>query len=317
MIKEGNVHIIFMGTSSFALPSLKLLLESDFKPVAVITRPDRPAGRGKKMTSPPVKTEALAHGLKVLQPQGAEELYAVLDGQEFDVLVNVAYGMILPPKILRLPPVGCINLHPSMLPAYRGAAPIQRALLAGEEYTGVTVLYMSEKMDAGDIILQERVQIHGEDDYGILHDRLARRGAELLCEALKLLSTNKAPRKEQDEDGATYAPTLTGEDEVIDWDSSAVEISKRVRALIPAPGAYTRYRGRRLKVWKASPDNSCTEDCKWASPGAVCRVDKDSIAVATGRGVLRIFEVQLEGKKKTDVESFLRGHSLLVGEKLE
>lgn len=317
------LNIIFMGTSSFAVPSLQRLVTGEYVPQAVITRPDRLAGRGGKLSFTPVKEEALSLGLKVLQPADAAGLLTVLEEIKADVLVNVAYGMILPSEVLQKPSMGCVNLHPSLLPAYRGAAPIQRALMAGEMVTGVTVLFMSSKLDAGDIIIQHEILIDEEENYGSLHDRLAIEGAICLENALDMLVQGRISRTPQAEGKVSYAPPLAKEDEIIDWKKSAWEIFNKVRALDPSPGAYTIFRGKRLKIFKALPANDCPKqkNLKMLSntdypPGTISGVGKDCFYVCAGEGVLRVFELQPQGKRRMSVEDFLRGNPFEEGEKL-
>lgn len=313
-----NLNVFFLGTSSFALPALKMLVESPLRSLAVVTRPDRPAGRGKKDAVTPVKAEALKHDVRLYQPEKRAGLLNILEMENPDVLVNVAYGMFLPSAVLDYPSLGCINLHPSLLPAYRGAAPIQRVLMSGEEYTGVTVLFMSSQLDAGDIILQEKTGIGLQENYGSLHDRLAGLGAVKLRQALELLEKGTAPRIPQDEENATYAPPLSREDEKIIWSNSAVSIFNQVRSLDPAPGAYTRYRNKRLKVWKtAVEDEKLSGDFTSYSPGTVSSVAKDSFKVAAGKGVLKIMELQPEGKKRMRAGDFLKGYQLKEGDTFE
>lgn len=240
----------------------------------------------------------------------------------FQVLVNVAYGMLLPRAVLQLPPHGSINLHPSLLPAYRGAAPIQRALLAGEEATGVTVMYMSPRLDAGDIILQERIGIGPEEDYGSLHDRLAEKGSVLLEEALALIDGGKAPRRPQEEKAATYAPPLSRKEEMIRWSCPAEQIFNQIRAFSPMPGAYTTYQQKRLKIWKAAidgepePNPGGPESRGSIAPGTILPANRNgSLHVLTGRGLLAVLELQLEGKKRMPVAEFLKGNKLRAGER--
>lgn len=307
-----------MGTSPFALPSLERLHQGNFHLEGVITRPDSYAGRGKKLIISPVKEKALQYGLNLYQPQGPEQLLEVLRTLNFQVLINVAYGLFLPGTILQLPPLGCVNLHPSLLPAYRGAAPIQRALLAGEETTGVTVMYMSPRLDAGDIILQEKVDIGPEENYGSLHDRLAKTGGALLEKALTLIAGGRAPRRPQDEERTTYAPPLSREDEIISWPDPARKIFNQIRALDPAPGAYTIYQGKRLKIWKAAAGEvkslNLKENQGPITPGTILSVNDDTFQVATGQGALTVLELQLAGKKRMPVSEFLRGNKLKAGE---
>jgi methionyl-tRNA formyltransferase len=317
-----DLNVLFLGTSPFAIPSLRMLAESGLRSFAAVTRPDRPAGRGKKSSMTPVKAEALKYNITLFQPEGRAGLLEVLEKTNPELLINVAFGMFLPPAVLDYPPLGCINLHPSLLPAYRGAAPIQRALMSGEEYTGVTVLYMSPELDAGDIILQEKTGIGFQENYGSLHDRLAELGAVKLLQALKLLEKGAVPRIQQDDEKATYAPPLTRDEERIIWNSPAIRIYNQVRSLDPAPGAYTRFRNKRLKVWKTVPVGKDTsqgtkEDFAPLSPGTVSSVTKECFEVASGRGFLRVLELQPEGKKRMSTRDFLKGYQLKVGESFE
>ncbi len=315
----SSMKLLLLAASPFALPSLQLLAQSDFRPAAVIARPDRPSGRGKQVSFPPVKKAALELGLQVWQPTGKKELYRLVEQLQPDVLVNVAYGMKLPPEILEYPPLGCLNLHPSLLPAYRGAAPIRRAIMVGEKETGVTVLFMAEELDAGDIILQETARIALGETYGSLQQRLARQGAELLLSALELLAQGKAPRHPQEEEKATYAPPLTPEDERVNWARPAEAIDHQIRGLEPFPGAYTWLHGKRLKLRKVIPAEKTagqTGAVRDLTPGTICRVGRDSFSVLTGQDFLQVLEVQLAGKKRMHAGDFLRGYPLEVGEKL-
>lgn len=313
-----GLKLLFLGTSSFALPSLQTLREN-FDVLAVVTRPDRPAGRGKKLTASPVKEEALKHRLKIYQPQDGKQLYAVLQETGPQVLVNVAFGMFLPENVLNFPPLGCVNLHPSLLPAYRGAAPIQRTLMNGEETTGVTVLYMTPQMDAGDIILQKKVKIGPGENFGLLHDRLACRGAVKLQEALSLVARGTATRRPQDKTAATFAPALTKEEEKIQWSWPAHKIYNQVRALVPRPGAYAVYRQKRLKVWETVPLDTAQAglpaDLLSLPPGTVCQVNRDYFTVTTGAQLLKVLMLQPAGRRKMSTADFLKGNELKVGEK--
>ena len=315
-----DLKVLFLGTSSFALPSLRVLA-GHLRGLAVVTRPDRPAGRGKNLLATPVKNEAIKHDLRLFQPEGHADLLTVLEKADPHLLVNVAFGMFLNPDILNFPPLGCINLHPSLLPAYRGAAPIQRAIMSGEKTTGVTVLYMVSRLDAGDIILQEKTAIDPLESYGALHDRLAESGSLLLYKALKLVAKGEAPRFPQDENRATYAPIITREEEEIIWTEPAVSIHNLVRSLNPVPGAYTRYRKKRLKIWATSlagsPEGDLQRDVSGFSPGTISAVGRDYLELTTGRGGLRIIELQPEGKKRMSIEDFLKGYRLEAGEKFE
>ncbi len=318
-----HLNVIFTGTSAFAVPSLQRLAKGEYVPQAVITRPDRLAGRGAKLSVTPVKEEALRLGLEVLQPADAAELLTILEKRKTHVLVNVAYGMILPSTVLQMPSRGCINLHPSLLPAYRGAAPIQRALMAGEKVTGVTVLFMSPKLDAGNIIVQHKVLIEDDENYGSLHDRLALEGAICLEDALDMLVQGNISSLPQEEGKASYAPPLSKEDELIDWDKSATEIYNKVRALVPSPGAYTIFKEKRLKILEVIPVLECPKKTDFETlsytdylPGTIFYVGKDCFHVRAGEGFLRVLELQPQGKRRMKVEDFLRGNPFKEGEKL-
>ena len=312
--------LVFLGSAPFALPSLRLLVEGGIEVSAVITRPDRPSGRGKKLTPTPVKEAAMEHNVKIFQPENKQQLLETLQQLKPQLLINVAYGMILPDAVLALPPLKCLNLHPSLLPLYRGAAPIQRALMAGESVTGVTVLFMTAKLDAGDIVLQEQVAIGPEENFGALHDRLADYGASLLLKAVNLQFQGKATRTPQADQQATFAPPLTREEEEINWSAPAVEIYNLVRALAPSPGAYTNFRGKRLKIWKAGLPQSPFELAGSGDalpndkPGTICHVDPISLKVQCGKGALLLHEVQPESKRPMDARSFAGGYRLEVGE---
>ncbi len=314
--------LVFLGSSSFALPSLRLMVEGDISVSAVITRPDRPSGRGKKLTATPVKEAAITHNLTVYQPENKKQLLEILQELQPQLLINVAYGMILPDDVLALPPLECLNLHPSLLPSFRGAAPIQRTLMAGESVTGVTVLFMTKQLDAGDIVMQEQVPIGPEEDFGTLHDRLAEQGAALLLRAVQLQFQGQASRIPQDHGQATFAPPLTRADEEINWSAPAEKIFNLVRALAPSPGAYTRFRGTRLKVWQARllqsqlGDTGHSPAAPGTPPGTICRVDDTCLAVQCGAGVLLLHEIQPESKRRMDARSFAQGYRLEVGEKI-
>jgi methionyl-tRNA formyltransferase len=314
-----NLNIIFLGTPEFALPSLRKLITANLSSLAVVTRPDRPAGRLKQNTPTPVKVEALKNNLDLFQPADKGELLKVLEELKPQLLINVGFGMFLPNAVLEFPPLGCINIHPSLLPAYRGAAPIQRALMAGEEYTGVTVIYMSSRLDAGDIILQEKTSIGPDETFGSLNNRLAELGAGQLHKVLGLFVSGEVPRISQDEKKVSFAPSISKDDEKIIWEKGASEIFNQVRALNPVPGAFTLFRNRRLKIWSASVQNiSNLQPCLVPETfGTICSLDKDYIEVTTGHGLLKILELQPEGKRKMSARDFLKGNDLKVGERFE
>ena len=305
------MRIVFMGTPDFAVASLKALKEAGHEIAAVVTRPDRPRGRGKINTPSPVKETALALGIPVLQPLRIKdpEFIETLRAFAPEVVIVVAFGQILPPEILSLPPYGCINVHASLLPKYRGAAPIHRAVINGEKETGVTTMYMDEGMDTGDMILKESIPIHEEDTVGIVHDRLALVGSRLLVETLRLISLGQAPRIPQNGE-PSYAPPLKAEDEIICWDRPAREIYNLVRGMNPWPGARTTLQGKVLKLWRTS----CVESgCPGAKPGEDAATGPEGILVGTGRGMLRILELQLQGGRRMEAAAFLRGKPIPKG----
>ncbi|RDV83452.1 methionyl-tRNA formyltransferase [Ammonifex thiophilus] len=305
------MRLVFMGTPAFAIPSLEALTRAGHELVLVVTQPDRPKGRGGKLTPPPVKEWALRYGLPCLQPVRLKDpaFLAALREAEPEVIVVVAYGKILPPEVLNLPPRGCINLHASLLPKYRGAAPIQHALLSGEKETGVTTILMDEGMDTGDILLQESLVVGEEENFGSLHDRLAQLGAELLCRTLSLWKEGKIKPKPQDHSQATYAPPLRSEDEIIRWEEPAEKIKNLVRALDPAPGARTFWQGKVLKIWRAR----ALTGPFGGVPGEVLALAPEGIVVRAGEGALLVLELQLAGGKRLKASEFLRGHSLTPG----
>lgn len=309
------MRLVFCGTPAFALPSLKALLASRHEVLGVVTQPDRPKGRHRRLTPPPVKELAHSAGLTVWQPESLQdrEFVSLLQGLRLDALVVVAYGKILPAPVLDLPRRGCINLHASLLPRYRGAAPIHWAIINGERETGVTTMFMAPRLDAGDIILQRAVAIAPRETAGQLHDRLADLGAGLLVETLDLIEKGKAPRRPQEEALATYAPPLKPEDEKIDWQWPAEAVFNRVRGLNPWPGAYAVWQGRRLKIWWAEPG---TRPAGKFAPGEVLGCGTEGIEVACGDGqAVVIKELQPEGKGVMSAAAFLRGYCLKPGDK--
>jgi methionyl-tRNA formyltransferase len=304
------MKIVFMGTPEFAVPSLETTLAAG-DIVAVVTRPDKPQGRGLRLTAPPVAVVATQYALEVLQPETLRdpEFLAQLGRLEPDLIVVVAYGRIIPPDVLRVARVGGINLHPSLLPRYRGAAPIPRAIAAGETDTGVTILYVSEELDAGDIILQRPVAIHADDTAGTLEARLAQEGATLLVEALGLLETNQAPRHPQDPSRVTVAPKLAQDEALIHWSDPAEKIVNMVRAFDPWPVAYTLRDGAPLKVWRAAAravDGPGT-------PGVVREGDRGRLVVDAGEGAVEVLEVQPASGRRMPAADYLRGHPLAPG----
>lgn len=307
-----------MGTAELACASLQALAAApEFLVAAVVTQPDRPKGRDLKLQPSPVKQAALRAGLAVLQPERARDpaFLEELRRLEPDLIVVVAYGQLLPAAVLTLPPRGCINVHASLLPKYRGAAPIQWAILNGESETGVTLMKMDEKLDTGDILTQRATAITPDDTAATLHDRLARIGAELLIETLGNIVNHTITARPQIEAQATYARKLIREDGRLDWSQSARSLWNRVRAFTPWPGAFTTLPGgtktRTLKIWRAS-----VEEAVAGAPGAVAHADKAGIVVSCGSGALRIHELQLEGGRRLTAAEFLAGHPLHPGDRL-
>ncbi len=309
------LKIIFMGTPAFALPALDSLILSSHMLIALVAPPDRPYGRGEKVRPSPVKEWALKHSLELKQPEkitGASFISWVKEKAP-DLIVTVAFGKILPPGLLELPSLGCINLHASYLPYYRGSAPIHRAVIDGAEYSGVSIIKMSPELDAGDIIIQEKEEISPFDTAGMLHDRLALRGASLLVKAVDALASGTAALKPQDHTRATYAPPLGREDERLDWNCPAIEIYNRIRGLNPWPGAYTVFEGKRLKVWRAvRPETGKGNHCR-EKPGTIMAVGEDSLTVATADVPLKVLELQPAGKKHMDAGSFCCGYRIKPG----
>ncbi|MDP2952138.1 MAG: methionyl-tRNA formyltransferase [Chloroflexota bacterium] len=304
-------RVIFMGTPQFAVPSLERLRE-EYEVAAVVTRPDKVAGRGRKISFAPVKEVALAWGIPVMQPRSLKEKEVVTSLLELEpqVIVVAAYGLILPPEVLVIPPFGCLNVHASLLPKYRGASPVAGALLAGEEETGITIILMDEGMDTGPILAQAQLPIAPEDNRGSLTEKLAYRGADLLLETLPRWLKGEITPQPQEDDKATYTKMLKKEDGLIDWSKSSVEIWRRVRAYNPWPGAYTEFEGRTLKILRARRIGG-----ERGEPGLVVAT-KEGAAVVTGEGLLALEEVQLAGKRAMGITEFLRGQRGIVGSRL-
>ncbi|GAW30110.1 MULTISPECIES: methionyl-tRNA formyltransferase [unclassified Carboxydocella] len=309
------MRIVFMGTPDFAVPSLLALDQPGWQVVGVVTQPDRPRGRGQKVSFSPVKEAALSRGWPVFQPLKVkdENFLAELEELRPDAIVVVAYGQILPEKILQLPPLGCINVHASLLPRYRGAAPIQWAIINGEQETGITTMYMSRELDAGDMILKAKVPIKDTDTFGTLHDRLATLGAELLVQTLTQIEQGQAPREPQDHSRATYAPMLNRETERINWGAGGQQIVNLIRGLNPWPGAYTLWEGNPLKIWQARFEPGTP----LADPGTVVELRTEGPVVAAGDGHLVLTQLQPAGSRAMTGADFLRGRKLQAGTKLE
>lgn len=308
------MRIVFMGTPAFAVPSLEALLKSDDEVVGVITQPDRPKGRGHELTPPPVKILAQQAGIPVLQPLKIRtpDFLDVLAAWKPDLIAVTAYGRILHAPILNLPPMGCVNVHGSLLPKYRGAAPIQWAVINGETETGITTMLMDEGMDTGAMLLQESIPILPEDTAGTLAPRLASLGGRLLVDTIARLKGGTVTPMTQDHAQATLAPLLKKEDGVIDWTADARSIANRIRGLSPWPGAYTFYGQERWNIWKAAAVQGPTQ----GQPGTVLAITKHSLTIATGSEPLEILEIQAANSKRMSVAQFLAGHRLSPGEQL-
>lgn len=322
------MKVIFMGTPDFAVGTLEMLIQAGHEITLVVTQPDKPKGRGKSMQFPPVKEAALAHGLEVYQPKRIREPECIeyLRRYEADIIVVVAFGQILPKEILEMPRYGCVNVHASLLPKYRGAAPIQWAVINGETVTGVTTMRMDEGLDTGDMILKEEVALKPEETGGSLFDRLAQTGAKLCVKTLTAIEQGTAVYTPQDHEKATHTTMIKKQLGEIDWKRSAVELERLVRGLNPWPSAYTYLGGKTLKIWKASVQEEeaflGSDDGKHPTeeaarePGTIVKVGKNTIEVQTGQGVLKLEEIQLEGKKRMTTDAFLRGFPVETGVKL-
>lgn len=325
------MKIVFMGTPDFAVPALKALAESAKHEVSlVVTQPDRPRGRSGKPAPSDVKFCAEQYGIPVFQPEKVREEASVerLRRENADIFVVAAFGQLLPKTILEMPRFGCINIHGSLLPAYRGAAPVQWAVLDGQKEAGDTIMQMNEGLDTGDILMQESIPLSADETAGSLYDKLSSMGGPLLLKALDAIEEGNVTPVPQGDSGTHYAKMLRKEMGNIDWTKSAEEIGRLVRGLNPWPSAYTHWNGKMLKIWMAEPVTQeelsalgCDEkngmDLKEAQPGTVMIVTKDTLMVQTGDGLLALTELQMEGKKRMPVQAFLMGCRLQTGEKLE
>ena len=305
--------IVFMGTPDFSVPVLRKLVEEGYEIVGVVTQPDRPKGRKKALTPPPVKVEAEKHHIKVLQPEKIRnEMEDVLALQP-DLIVTAAFGQILPNELLEAPKYGCINVHASLLPELRGGAPIHYSILQGKDKTGITIMYMAEKLDAGDILTQAEVVIEERDTVGLLHDKLSAAGVKLLSETIPQLIEGKLTPKKQDDGKATFASNIKREQEKVNWSKTGEEIYNQIRGLNPWPVAFTTYNDQPLKLWWGEKV-PCKDD---VTPGTIIGVEEDGFVVAAGnKTAIKITELQPAGKKKMSGEDFLRGTSIKIGEKL-
>lgn len=311
---------VFMGTPDFAVPTLQKMIDMGIEITAVVTQPDKAKGRGKKVIYSPVKECALAHDLPVYQPvriRKEPEFIQTLRDMQPDVIVVVAFGQILPKEILDIPRLGCVNVHASLLPKFRGAAPIQWSIIDGEEVTGVTTMLMDAGLDTGDMLLKTEIPMDPKETGGSLHDKLAAVGGELLEKTLIGLEAGTiVPEKQDDSQAGEYARMLDKELGHIDFNQPAVVIERLIRGLNPWPSAYTKFEGKTLKIWSADVEEDAAGRPSPETFGQVVRVGKDAFSVQTGKGLLTIRELQLEGKKRMDTAAFLRGYPVETGVKL-
>ena len=308
------MRVIFMGTPDFSVGTLKALIEAGHEVVLAVTQPDKPKGRGKAMQFPPVKEAAVELGIEVYQPRRVREPECVeyLRKYNADIIVVVAFGQILPKEILEMPKYGCVNVHASLLPKYRGAAPIQWAVINGDKVSGVTTMRMDEGLDTGDMIMKEEVVLDEKETGGSLFDRLSEVGADLCVRTLTAIENGTATYTKQDHEAATITTLIKKLFGIIDWTKAAKEIECLIRGLNPWPSAYTYLHGKTLKIWAASVKDETSEH----APGELAVVTKHEVGVQTGDGILMLEEVQLEGKKRMTADAFLRGNALSDGMKL-
>lgn len=306
------MRVLFMGTPDFAVPTLEALIR-EHDVIGVFTQPDKPRGRGKAVSFSPVKEVAVKHDIPVYQPVKVREASVVdeIRSMKPDVIVVVAFGQILPESILNIPPYGCINVHASLLPRYRGAAPIQWAVIDGEKETGVTTMYMAKGLDTGDMILKESIILDPKETGESLHDKLCVMGGPLILKTLEQIERGTAPRIPQEDALSCYAHMLTKELGCIDWTKDATSIERLIRGLNSWPSAYTTWNGKTLKIW----DSEVTEG-REAIPGTVIAKDKTSFTVSCGQGALKVLEVQLQGKKRMTTQAFLVGNHVETGMRL-
>jgi len=310
-----QLKIIFMGTPEFAVPSLTALNKTEHDIIAVVTQPDRPKGRGKKILPGPVKEKAQSLNLQILQPDSinSKEFISHIKSLTPDLLIVVAFGQLLSESLLAVPKIGPINVHPSLLPKYRGPAPVQWSLINGDKITGVSTMFLNKKLDAGDILLSIETKIDPEENYKTLHDRLAIIGADILIETIKSLQSNSIIPKPQNDKMATYAPLLQKKHGLIDWNKDSKKINDLIRGMTPWPGAYTFLNNKRLKIFKSIPIAKDSE----LEPGIVIDSFSNEIIISCGKGTLSLLEIQSESGKRLNVEDFLRGNKIIPGIKLK
>lgn len=305
------MKIVFMGTPEFAVPCLQKIIDEGYEVLAVVTQPDKPKGRGKKLAMPPVKELALKYNIDVYQPVKAREESFVEKLKEInpELIVVVAFGQILPKSILDIPKFGCVNVHASLLPKYRGAAPLNWVIINGEEKTGVTTMYMDVGLDTGDMILKSEIPLDDEITAGELHDKMMVQGAEVLKDTIDLISKGEAPREKQNDEETCYSPIMDKSLGNIDWSKSATDIHNLIRGVNPWPSAYTTYDKQTMKIWKTKVLDKLSEK----TPGTILSVDKNGIEVSTGDKVLQISEIQMSGKKRMIVSEYIKGNDISTG----
>jgi methionyl-tRNA formyltransferase len=308
------MRVIFAGTPEFAATALAALLEAGHEIALVLSQPDRPSGRGLRMTESPVKRFALSRKLPLFQPSNLREAAVAqrLAAAQPEVLVVAAYGLILPQAVLNVARHGAVNIHASLLPRWRGAAPIQRALLAGDRETGITIMRMDAGLDTGPIYAQRRIAIDADDDAGSLHDKLANLGAEMIVATLADIAAGRARWRAQTDEGASYALKIGKQETVVDWSQPAGELARKLRAFSPQPGAQSTLRGERVKLWRAT-----VSEPHGGIPGTILEATAKGVVVSCGEGALRITELQRPGGRRLTVEEFLRGLALRAGERFE
>jgi methionyl-tRNA formyltransferase len=302
------MKIVFMGTPEFAVPCLQKIIDEGHEVLAVVTQPDKPKGRGKKLSMPPVKELALKYDIPVYQPIKAREesFVEILKEMDPELIVVVAFGQILPKTILDIPKFGCVNVHASLLPKYRGAAPLNWVIINGEEKTGVTTMYMDVGLDTGDMILKSEIPLDDEITAGELHDKMMIDGAEVLKKTIDLIAEGKAPREKQNDDETCYSPIMDKSLGNIDWNKSAKSIHNLIRGVNPWPSAYTTYDNQTMKIWKTKVLDKNSDK----KPGTILNVDKDGIEVCTEDGIIQIIEIQMSGKKRMIVSEYIKGNTI-------
>ncbi|MGJ9458807.1 methionyl-tRNA formyltransferase [Oceanobacillus sp. CF4.6] len=304
-------RIVFMGTPEFSVPVLQRLVNSEYEVVLVVTQPDRPKGRKRVITPPPVKVEAEKNNIPVFQPEKLKNDYMEILSYEPDLIVTAAYGQLLPNEILETPEFGCINVHASLLPELRGGAPIHYAIMEGKKETGITIMYMVEKLDAGDILTQQSVPIDAKDHVGTMHEKLSEAGADLLTKTLPKLFSNELTSEKQDDSKATFASNIKREQEKIDWNKSNTEIYNKIRGLHPWPVAFTTYEETVMKIWWGEPDDT---EYAGKSPGEIVQIEDNHafIVVCGNQKGIKVTEIQPAGKKRMTVKEYLQGSQLRI-----